>query len=38
MRRPFVGFKRWEVQVGLTGGYEVRAVDGWRYEPALIRI
>lgn len=37
VRRPIVGFRRCEALVGMTGGYEVR-VDGWRYEPALIRI
>ncbi|KAI8631749.1 hypothetical protein F5Y19DRAFT_424700 [Xylariaceae sp. FL1651] len=37
VRRPIVGFKRYESQVGLTGGYEVR-IDGFRYEPAYIRI
>ncbi|KAB8234307.1 uncharacterized protein BDW43DRAFT_273802 [Aspergillus alliaceus] len=37
VRRPLVGFKRCETLVGLTGGYEVR-MDGWRYEPALVRI
>lgn len=35
--RPFVGFRRYEVLVGVTGGYEV-AVDGFRREPALIRL
>lgn len=37
VKRPFIGLKSHEDLVGLTGGYEVR-VDGWRYEPALIRI
>ncbi|KAI0531628.1 hypothetical protein GGR58DRAFT_223902 [Xylaria digitata] len=37
VRRPIVGFKRLETQLGLTGGYEVR-IDGFRYEPAYIRI
>ncbi|KAI0190574.1 hypothetical protein F4808DRAFT_401837 [Astrocystis sublimbata] len=37
VRRPLVGLRRCESQVGLTGGYEVR-VDGYRYEPAYIRI
>ncbi|KAH8881210.1 hypothetical protein GQ53DRAFT_516920 [Thozetella sp. PMI_491] len=37
VRRPLVGFKRHERQVGVTGGYEVR-VDGYRYEAAYIRI
>ncbi|KAI3327098.1 hypothetical protein HD806DRAFT_485980 [Xylariaceae sp. AK1471] len=37
VRRPIVGFKRYESQLGLTGGYEVR-FDGFRYEPAYIRI
>ncbi|KAI0412441.1 hypothetical protein F5X98DRAFT_379789 [Xylaria grammica] len=37
VRRPIVGFKRLESQLGLTGGYEVR-IDGFRYEPAYIRI
>ncbi|KAF2965023.1 hypothetical protein GQX73_g8538 [Xylaria multiplex] len=37
VRRPIIGFKRFETQLGLTGGYEVR-IDGFRYEPAYIRI
>ncbi|KAI0801638.1 hypothetical protein GGR55DRAFT_469572 [Xylaria sp. FL0064] len=37
VRRPIVGFKRLESPLGLTGGYEVR-IDGYRYEPAYIRI
>lgn len=37
VRRPIVGFKKHERQVGVTGGYEVR-VDGYRYEEAYIRI
>ncbi|TGJ78503.1 hypothetical protein E0Z10_g10264 [Xylaria hypoxylon] len=37
VKRPIVGFKRLESQLGLTGGYEVR-IDGFRYEPAYIRI
>ncbi|KAI1259878.1 hypothetical protein F5Y18DRAFT_408043 [Xylariaceae sp. FL1019] len=37
VRRPLVGFKKYESLVGLTGGYEVR-VDGYRYERAYIRI
>lgn len=37
LKRPLVGFKRYETQVGFTGGYEVR-YDGYRYEPALLRI
>jgi hypothetical protein len=37
VKRPIVGFKRYESQLGLTGGYEVR-VDGFRYERAYIRI
>ncbi|KAI1186551.1 hypothetical protein F5B17DRAFT_431472 [Nemania serpens] len=37
VRRPLVGFKRYEEPLGVTGGYEVR-YDGYRYEPAYIRI
>ncbi|KAI0551694.1 hypothetical protein F4679DRAFT_122127 [Xylaria curta] len=37
VRRPIIGFKRYESSLGLTGGYEVR-IDGFRYEPAYIRI
>ncbi|KAJ8119251.1 hypothetical protein ONZ43_g3759 [Nemania bipapillata] len=37
VRRPLIGFKRHEMPLGLTGGYEVR-IDGFRYEPAYIRI
>ncbi|KAI0868430.1 hypothetical protein GGS24DRAFT_213823 [Hypoxylon argillaceum] len=37
VRRPIVGFTRHEAPLGLTGGYEVR-IDGFRYEPAYIRI
>jgi hypothetical protein len=37
VRRPLVGFKKYETQVGLTGGYEVR-FDGFRYEEAYLRI
>jgi len=37
VRRPIVGFKRCEREVGVTGGYEVR-VDGFRYEEAYFRI
>ncbi|KAI0425057.1 hypothetical protein F5Y09DRAFT_117257 [Xylaria sp. FL1042] len=37
VRRPIVGLKRLESPLGLTGGYEVR-IDGYRYEPAYIRI
>lgn len=37
VRRPIIGFKRCESPLGLTGGYEVR-IDGFRYEPAYIRI
>lgn len=37
VRRPIIGFKRYESPLGLTGGYEVR-IDGYRYEPAYIRI
>ncbi|KAI0448545.1 hypothetical protein F5B21DRAFT_510025 [Xylaria acuta] len=37
VRRPIVGFKKYESPLGLTGGYEVR-IDGFRYEPAYIRI
>ncbi|KAI1122982.1 hypothetical protein F5Y10DRAFT_62716 [Nemania abortiva] len=37
VRRPLVGFKKYEAPLGLTGGYEVR-IDGFRYEPAYIRI
>lgn len=37
VRRPLIGFKRYESPLGLTGGYEVR-IDGYRYEPAYIRI
>ncbi|KAI1747200.1 hypothetical protein F4782DRAFT_447646 [Xylaria castorea] len=37
VRRPLVGFRRYESPLGLTGGYEVR-IDGFRYEPAYIRI
>ena len=37
VRRPIVGFKRLESPLGLTGGYKVR-IDGYRYEPAYIRI
>ncbi|KAI0111284.1 hypothetical protein GGR51DRAFT_557699 [Nemania sp. FL0031] len=37
VRRPIVGFKKYEASLGLTGGYEVR-VDGFRYEPAYVRI
>jgi hypothetical protein len=35
--RPLVGFRKFETQIGFTGGYEVR-YDGWRYEPAVFRI
>ncbi|KAI0522093.1 hypothetical protein F5B22DRAFT_458397 [Xylaria bambusicola] len=37
VRRPIVGFKRLESPLGVTGGYEVR-IDGYRYEPAYIRL
>jgi hypothetical protein len=37
VRRPIFRFKRYEAPLGLTGGYEVR-IDGFRYEPAYIRI
>ncbi|TRX87991.1 hypothetical protein FHL15_011132 [Xylaria flabelliformis] len=37
VRRPIIGFKRCESPLGLTGGYEVR-IDGFRYEPAYIRV
>ncbi|KAI1164830.1 hypothetical protein F5B18DRAFT_227560 [Nemania serpens] len=37
VRRPLIGFKRCESSLGVTGGYEVR-IDGYRYEPAYIRI
>ncbi|GAP87985.1 hypothetical protein SAMD00023353_3200240 [Rosellinia necatrix] len=37
VRRPIFGFKRYESPLGLTGGYEVR-IDGFRYEPAYVRI
>ncbi|KAI0465694.1 hypothetical protein F4859DRAFT_519805 [Xylaria cf. heliscus] len=37
VRRPIIGFKSYESPLGLTGGYEVR-IDGFRYEPAYIRI
>lgn len=37
VRRPIVGFKKWERKVGVSGGYEVR-VDGFRYEEAYLRI
>ncbi|KAH8427368.1 uncharacterized protein LDX57_005081 [Aspergillus melleus] len=37
VKRPLVGFKANETEVGVTGGYEVR-VDGWRYEHALVRL
>ncbi|KAK1140075.1 hypothetical protein N8T08_010907 [Aspergillus melleus] len=37
VKRPLVGFKMNETEVGVTGGYEVR-VDGWRYEHALVRL
>lgn len=37
VRRPLVGFKKYETQVGVLGGYEVR-VDGFRYEEAYVRI
>ncbi|KAI0143798.1 hypothetical protein GGR57DRAFT_340102 [Xylariaceae sp. FL1272] len=37
VRRPLVGFKKYESLVGLTGGYEVR-YDGYRYERAHVRI
>lgn len=35
--KPLIGFRKYETQIGFTGGYEVR-YDGWRYEPAFIRI
>ncbi|KAI1296135.1 hypothetical protein F5Y03DRAFT_398967 [Xylaria venustula] len=37
VRRPIIGFKHLESPLGVTGGYEVR-IDGFRYEPAYIRI
>jgi hypothetical protein len=37
VRRPIVGFKKYETQVGVLGGYEVR-FDGFRYEEAYLRI
>ncbi|KAI1818666.1 hypothetical protein GGS20DRAFT_581420 [Poronia punctata] len=37
VRRPLFGLRRDETPLGLTGGYEVR-IDGYRYEPAYIRI
>ncbi len=37
VRRPIVGFKKYERAVGVTVGYEVR-VDGFRYEEAYFRI
>jgi hypothetical protein len=38
VRRPLVGFRSLEETMGANGGYEVRVVDGFRYEEALIRI
>lgn len=37
VKRPLIGFKHLEVKLGVTGDYEVRS-DGWRHEPALLRI
>lgn len=37
VKRPFIGFKHLETKVGVSGDYEVR-FDGWRHEPALLRI
>lgn len=35
MRRPIVGFKRYERKVGVTGGYAV-SVDWFRYEEGFL--
>lgn len=37
-KQPLIGFKRHEILVGTTGGYEVSLTDGYRREPALLRI
>ncbi|ORY70930.1 uncharacterized protein BCR38DRAFT_479463 [Pseudomassariella vexata] len=37
IRRPIVGFKKYERRVGVLGGYDVRD-DGSRYEEAYIRL
>lgn len=37
VKRPLIGLKLHEIEVGVTGGCEVRS-DGYRYEQALLRI
>jgi hypothetical protein len=37
VKRPLIGLKSHEIEVDVTGGYEVRS-DGYRYEEALLRI